>query len=116
MTPKKASLLRTADVPPLDVDGVRALGVGTALWIVALLVLLPFRDRLEADGNTWWLWTCAAGIGLGLLGELYCLLRRRRFRSGGGRRQGGPQRRRGRERPEGSGDVVEPDGVQHRAQ
>jgi len=104
VTSKKASLLRTADVPPLDVDGIRAIGVGTVAWIVALVALLPFQDRLEETGNTWWLWTCVAGIGLGVIGELYCLLRRRRIRS------------HDRKRSDGSGHVVETHGVEHRAQ
>ena len=31
-----------ADVEPLDVDGVRTVEVGVALWLVAFLALLPF--------------------------------------------------------------------------
>lgn len=66
------------DVAPLDVDGVRTVAVGTILWLGALLVLLPFRSRLEDAGRGWWLWTCVAGFGLGLLGWAYCRRRRRR--------------------------------------
>jgi len=65
-----------ADVEPLDVDGVRTVAVGTALWIVAFLALLPFYGTLEATGRTWWLWTCVAGFGFGLLGLEYCRRRR----------------------------------------
>jgi hypothetical protein len=65
-----------ADVEPLDVDGVRTVQVGTAAWLVGFLALLPFYGRLEADGRTWWLWTCAAGFGLGLFGMEYCRRRR----------------------------------------
>lgn len=61
---------------PLDVDGVRSVTVGTVLWVVALLALLPFRSRLEEAGNGWWLWTCLAGAGLGLLGIEYTRRRR----------------------------------------
>jgi hypothetical protein len=46
--------------------------VGTALFVVALLGLLPFADDLREQGRTWWLWTCGAGIGLGLFGISYC--------------------------------------------
>jgi uncharacterized protein DUF2530 len=69
-------------VEPLDVDGTRTVLVGTVLWAVAFVVLLPFWDRLEADGRLWWLWTCAAGFALGLLGWLHCLRRARRRRRG----------------------------------
>ena len=61
-----------ADVEPLDVDGVRTVEVGTALWLLGFLALLPFYGRLEDDGHGWWLWTCLAGFGLGLFGLEYC--------------------------------------------
>ncbi|MGH3412895.1 MAG: DUF2530 domain-containing protein [Marmoricola sp.] len=65
---------------PLDVDGIRTVQVGTALWGVAFLVLLAFVDRLRADGHLWWLWACAAGFGLGLAGWADCRRRRRTAR------------------------------------
>lgn len=65
-----------ADVDPLDVDGVRTLAVGTALWGVAFVLLVPFSGRLREDGHLWWMWTCVAGFGLGLLGWDYCRRRR----------------------------------------
>jgi hypothetical protein len=61
-----------ADVDPLDVSGVRTVMVGTALFVLAFLALLPFTDDLREDGRMWWLWTCLAGIGLGLFGIQYC--------------------------------------------
>lgn len=67
-----------ADVDPLDVDGTRTVAVGTALWLVAFVLLLPFYGRLEASGRLWWLWTCLAGFGLGVLGWDYCRRRRNR--------------------------------------
>lgn len=67
-----------ADVDPLDVDGVRTIEIGTALWLVAFLLLLPFYGRLEETGRTWWLWTCMAGFGLGLFGVEICRTRRKR--------------------------------------
>ncbi|MCH1868941.1 DUF2530 domain-containing protein [Nocardioides sp. CFH 31398] len=66
-----------ADVEPLDVDGVRTVEIGVALWAVAFVALLPFWGRLEEDGRLWWLWTCLAGFGLGLLGLEYCRRRRK---------------------------------------
>jgi hypothetical protein len=70
-----------ADVEPLDVDGVRTVAVGTGLWLLALLLLLPFHARLSEDGRMWWLWTCVAGFGLGIVGWCYCLRRRHRRRA-----------------------------------
>lgn len=69
-----------APVEPLDVDGVRTVQVGTALFLLGFLGLLPFYGRLEESGRTWLLWMCLAGVGLGLLGVEYCK-RRRRFRA-----------------------------------
>ena len=71
-----------ADVEPLDVDGVRTLEVGVALWALAFIGLLPFYPRLEDSGRVWWLWTCLAGLGLGLFGLEYCRRRRNRRREG----------------------------------
>ena len=66
-----------ADVEPLDVDGVRTVEVGTAAFFLAFLALLPFYGRLEDSGRVWWLWTCMAGVGLGLIGLEYCRRKRR---------------------------------------
>ncbi|MDT0203701.1 DUF2530 domain-containing protein [Nocardioides sp. AE5] len=67
-----------APVAPLDVDGVRTLEVGTGLWLLGFIALLPFYGRLEETGNLWWLWTCLAGFGLGLFGIEFCRRRRQR--------------------------------------
>jgi hypothetical protein len=45
--------------------------VGTALWAVAFLALLPFHGWLRDHGRLWWLGACAAGFVLGLLGLAY---------------------------------------------
>jgi len=66
-----------APVAPLDVDGVRTTEIGTALWLVTFLALLPFYGRLEEDGHLWWLWTCLAGFGLGGFGMEFCRRRRK---------------------------------------
>ncbi len=68
-----------ADVQPLDVTGVRTVGVGAALWLLAFLLLLPFHGWLEETGRTWWLWTCLAGFGLGMFGFDFCRRRARRL-------------------------------------
>jgi hypothetical protein len=71
-----------AKVEPLDVDGVRTVALGTGLWLLAFVLLLPFYGQLRDDGRLWWLWTCLAGFGLGLVGWEYCRRRRRRRRAG----------------------------------
>jgi len=65
-----------ADVEPLDVDGVRTVQVGVALWVLGFVAMLPFYGRLQDAGHGWMLWTCAAGCGLGLIGLEYCRRRK----------------------------------------
>ena len=50
--------------PPLQVDTARVVLAGTALWAVALVVLLLLGDRVDRM----WTWTCVAAIGLAVLG------------------------------------------------
>jgi hypothetical protein len=50
--------------PPLRVDTVRVVLAGTALWVVALVVLLLLGDRVDRV----WTWTCVAGISLAFVG------------------------------------------------
>jgi uncharacterized membrane-anchored protein len=46
------------------VDTARVVLAGTALWAIALVVLLLLGDRVDRM----WTWTCVAAIGLALLG------------------------------------------------
>ncbi|MEP6479127.1 MAG: DUF2530 domain-containing protein [Rhodoglobus sp.] len=62
---------RKPDPAPVKTDDRKAMIVGIALWLVALVVLLVFLTPLTESGNGWWLWTCAAGIALGLFGVIY---------------------------------------------
>lgn len=71
-----------AKVQPLDVNGVRTIGFGALLWFVAFLALLPFTSTLQESGRLWWLWTCLAGFGLGLVGWEYCRRRRAALHDG----------------------------------
>jgi len=50
--------------PPLQVDTLRVVLVGTAAWAVALVVLLVLGDRVDRM----WTWTCVAAIGLAGIG------------------------------------------------
>jgi hypothetical protein len=65
-----------ADIPPLDVDGVATVAIGTAAWALTFVALLPFYGALQDHGRVWLLWTCLAGFGGGLLGLEYCRRRR----------------------------------------
>ncbi len=65
-----------AEVAPLDIDGVRTMGVGALLWLAAFVAMLPFLSALEDNGRTWWLWTALTGAVLGVIGWWYCRRRR----------------------------------------
>ena len=43
---------------------------GTALWAVALVVVLAVPP-LRTDGREWWVWVPVAGVLLGALGHVY---------------------------------------------
>jgi hypothetical protein len=45
-------------------------GVISAAWAVALIVLLVLRRDLAA-ADRWWIWVCAAGLGIGVFGLAY---------------------------------------------
>lgn len=71
-----------ADVEPLDVTGLRTVLVGILLWVLGFVVLLVFfRAQLERDGHLWWLWTCVAGVVLGLAGGEHLRRRHQRLRA-----------------------------------
>ncbi|KNB51523.1 membrane protein [Streptomyces caatingaensis] len=44
---------------------------GTIVWFVLFVIQLPFYGTLRDGGHLWWLWTCLAGGGLGLVGVWY---------------------------------------------
>jgi hypothetical protein len=56
---------------------------GTVLWFVLFLVQLPFVGWLDDHDRMWWLWTCLAGAGLGLLGIWYVRRREAALARGG---------------------------------
>jgi hypothetical protein len=56
--------------PPLEGnDRVITLTI-TVAWAVAFFVLVALRHQLP-EHSRWWIWTCAAGVGLGLFGLAY---------------------------------------------
>ena len=56
--------------PPLEANDRQVTVVGTAAWALALIVLLIVRSSLPADAR-WWIWTCAAGVLMGLFALWY---------------------------------------------
>lgn len=62
---------RLPDPAPIATDDRAAIIVGTALWLVALIVVLI------VGANQWWMLVTAIGVSLGLLGLVYNRFRRR---------------------------------------
>jgi uncharacterized membrane protein YfcA len=67
--------------PAVQMNASRVAAVGTAVFFVAFVVLLPFSARLRAHGHEIWLWTCLAGWLLGILGILLSVKHRREGRT-----------------------------------
>jgi hypothetical protein len=80
--PPTPSPVAASDIAPLDVDGVAAIGIGTLAWLVALLLSLVLRGRLEESGDSWWIGVCLAGFLLGLPGLVFLRWRRARHAAG----------------------------------
>jgi Protein of unknown function (DUF2530) len=76
---------RPSPPPPLEADDVLVVRVITAGWAIALVVLLIVRGSLPA-GQRWWVWTCVAGLALGIFGLWYMpRIKRARARAAAGR-------------------------------
>lgn len=56
---------------PLEGNVVATVVTGTLVWLVLFLVQLPFYGWFADGGHGWWVWTCAAGAGLGCIGIWY---------------------------------------------
>ena len=69
-SPRPTPPRRPSAPPPLEANDQLVTAVGTAGWALALIVLLIVRGSLPADAR-WWIWTCAAGLGMGLFGLWY---------------------------------------------
>ncbi|HEX5188593.1 MAG TPA: DUF2530 domain-containing protein [Streptosporangiaceae bacterium] len=73
--------------PPLEGNDRQIAAIGSAAWAAALIVVFALRDQLPR-GSHWWIWTCVAGLGLGLFGVVYIpYLQRSRVRAS--KRRGG---------------------------
>jgi hypothetical protein len=62
---------RGKELTPLEVNGITAVTLGTAIWSVATLIMVLMRDQLEASGRGDWIAIGVCGIILGLLGMRY---------------------------------------------
>ena len=72
---------RLAAPPPLEANDQLVAAVITAGWAVALVVLLVLRVQIP-PGQRWWIWTCVAGVVMGLFALWYVpRLKRSRARS-----------------------------------
>jgi H+/Cl- antiporter ClcA len=56
--------------PPLEANERLVTWAGIAAWTVALIVLLAVREHIPPS-DRWWIWTCVAGIGLGVFALVY---------------------------------------------
>ncbi|MEV4329683.1 DUF2530 domain-containing protein [Streptomyces sp. NPDC049597] len=56
---------------PLEGPVVATITGGTILWFVMFLAQVPFYGWFADRDLTWWVWTCLAGGGLGLIGIWY---------------------------------------------
>ncbi|MCD2444279.1 DUF2530 domain-containing protein [Agromyces sp. SYSU K20354] len=75
---------RRPDPAPARADARKAVAVGTAAWLVALVASLLFQSQLEAAGYGWFAIAAAVGVGLGLVGLLVVQVIRRRARQAEG--------------------------------
>jgi hypothetical protein len=66
---------RKPDPVPAETDDRKAILVGLALWVVALIVVVVVTMSgsgfIAPDAAPATLWTCAVGITLGLIGLAY---------------------------------------------
>ncbi len=69
-------LAQRPDPEPLETDDVKIVAGGTALWAVALVVLVALKVA-GTQVHGWWLVMCLAGVVLGLAGVRYCGRRKR---------------------------------------
>ena len=119
-TPERDTSGRTAPrgragrpkLEPMQINEAKVIWIGIGLWAAAFLILLPFRNNLISDGHGWWLYTCLAGAGLGMVGLPMVGRRRavmhRETEPGGD--AGGGRERRSRGRDKGRRDAGRDDG------
>lgn len=68
--PEEPAELSADDLLPVKIDVLRVLEIGTACWVVALVLTLVIPS-LHGDGRDWWPWTCVSAIVGGAVGWAY---------------------------------------------
>ena len=66
---------KPSELKPMEVDLARIVLIGTALYAVVAVILLPLQSTLNHDGHGRWPWIAVSGVALGLLG--FWFLKRR---------------------------------------
>ena len=59
------------ELKPMEVDLGRIVLIGTVLYAIVAVILLPMQSSLTHDGHGRWPWIAVSGVGLGLLGLGY---------------------------------------------
>lgn len=72
----KPGVTRQPDPAPLETNDAAIVAAGTAVWVLALVVLGVAR-LTGAGVQGWWLAMCGCGAVLGLTGVRYCGRRQR---------------------------------------
>ena len=70
---------RPREVQPMEVDVFRIVLVGTILYAVAFLIMIPFHTSLQNAGHGRWPWIALSGTVLGLMGLVITFRRARRL-------------------------------------
>jgi NhaP-type Na+/H+ or K+/H+ antiporter len=101
--PTSEPAARPSPPPPLEAHEQVVIWVGTAGWVVALVVLLIVRGSLP-PGQRWWIWTCVCGVAFGLFAMWYVpRLKRGRARAAARRAESGEGAETGQSAPRDSG-------------
>ena len=61
----------TRELKPMEVDLARIVLLGTVLYAIAAVFLLPMQSSLNHDGRGRWPWVAVSGVVLGLIGYFF---------------------------------------------
>lgn len=75
----------TRQLEPMEVDLGRIVLIGTVLYAIVAVILLPMQNALRHDGHERWPWIAVSGVALGLLGYVYVKRRDRAIARDGSR-------------------------------